>query len=205
MGIRSIVWRHPGLTAVAVFLVVAGAVFAFVWFEPHKLFIDDRVDEALPTLPSDPVAQVTSTTTEPVEAATEAPGAETPADVQVGPEILARGSFRPLEHGASGEALIVRLADGSRYLRLEDLNVSNGPDLRVYLSVLPASDDWYVYDDDEYVDLGDLKGNIGSQNYRLPEDLDLSRFKSAVVWCRRFSVGFAVAPLDPASLESSGS
>jgi hypothetical protein len=75
--------------------------------------------------------------------------------------------------------------------------VSNGPDLRVYLSVLPAPDDWYVYDDEEFLDLGDLKGNIGSQNYLLPAGIDLEKWKSAVIWCRRFSVGFAVAPLDP--------
>jgi hypothetical protein len=65
----------------------------------------------------------------------------------------------------------------------------------VYLSDASASDDWYVYDDGEFVDLGALKGNMGSSNYEIPRTVDLSRFRSAVVWCRRFSVGFAVAPL----------
>jgi hypothetical protein len=46
------------------------------------------------------------------------------------------------------------------------------------------------------VDLGKLKGNKGNQNYTLPADLDLSRYRSAVIWCKRFAVGFGVAPLD---------
>jgi Electron transfer DM13 len=178
------------------------AVFAFLWFEPHKLFIDDRVDEGLPTLAANAAGPSTS---EPDPASTPLapsestqPPADPPADAsQEKPETLARGAFRPLEHAVVGQARILRLADGSLYLRFDDLSVSNGPDLRVYLSVLPAGDDWYVYDDDEFLDLGDLKGNIGNQNYRLPDDIDLSRWQSAVVWCRRFSVGFAVAPLDP--------
>ena len=56
-----------------------------------------------------------------------------------------------------------------------------------------------MYDDGEFVDLGGLKGNMGSSNYEIPDEVDLSKFKSAVVWCRRFSVGFAAAPLEPMS------
>jgi hypothetical protein len=81
-----------------------------------------------------------------------------------------------------------------RILRFQDLDTSNGPDLHVYLSELPATDDWRAYGV-RYLDLGKLKGNIGSQNYALPEGLDLSRFRSAVVWCERFAVGFGVAGL----------
>jgi hypothetical protein len=40
-----------------------------------------------------------------------------------------------------------------------------------------------------------LKGNVGDSNYRIPEDVDLSGFRTAVIWCRRFTVGFAVAPI----------
>ena len=74
---------------------------------------------------------------------------------------------------------------------------SNGPDLRVILTDQPHSDDWHVWDDGEVVDLGPLKGNIGSSNYEIPRGLDLGDLETAVIWCRRFSVGFAVAPLGP--------
>jgi len=82
------------------------------------------------------------------------------------------------------------------YLRFEDLDTSNGPDVVVYLSPRHASDDWHGWDQGAYLDLGSLKGNIGDQNYLLPADADVSSSASAVIWCRRFKVGFAVAPLD---------
>jgi hypothetical protein len=112
---------------------------------------------------------------------------------------LASGRFRSLEHGTSGRAELIELADGRRFLRLDDLDTSNGPDLRVYLTDQPLSDDWHVWDDGEVVDLGSLKGNVGSSNYLIPVGVDLPRFQTAVVWCRRFTVGFGVAPLDPES------
>lgn len=172
MGIRAAVRRHPSRAgALALVLGVTGA-FAIYWFGPQYLFIDRRIDEAIPTVAS------------PVDFPSRA-----------GPVILAEGEFVGLEHDSSGRAAILELLDGSRYLRLEELDTSNGPDLRVYLSDPPASDDWYVYDDGEFVDLGALKGNMGSSNYEIPAGVDLSGYKSAVVWCRRFSVGFAVAPL----------
>jgi hypothetical protein len=72
--------------------------------------------------------------------------------------------------------------------------VDNGPDLKVYLSPEPSSAEEGAFDDGS-VSLGDLKGNIGDQNYEIPRGVDLERFRSAVVWCERFGVGFAVAPL----------
>ena len=49
----------------------------------------------------------------------------------------------------------------------------------------------------EFVDLGDLKGNIGEQNYEIPPDVDLERFDTVVIWCVRFGVAFAAADLAP--------
>ena len=108
---------------------------------------------------------------------------------------LASGSFRSLEHETSGQVLVLELPDGSRSLRLEDLHTLNGPDLHVYLSRLSGNLDARSYGM-QFVDLGKLKGNVGSQNYSLPGHLDLSSFRSVVIWCKRFSVGFAVAALE---------
>jgi hypothetical protein len=66
----------------------------------------------------------------------------------------------------------------------------------VYLSHVPAGGDLRAYREG-FIDLGALKGNRGSQNYAIPAGTDLSAFKSAVIWCRRFAAGFAVAPLSP--------
>ena len=47
------------------------------------------------------------------------------------------------------------------------------------------------------VDLGDLKGNIGSSNYPVPPDADLTTLRSVSIWCARFHVSFAAAELKP--------
>src|ERR671919_617005 len=85
-------------------------------------------------------------------------------------------------------------ADGRRFLRFEGFETSNGPDLLVYLSSKEPSgtDDWHGYDRD-FVDLGVLKGNVGSQNYRIPDGVDLDRYSTAVVWCRRVGGRFPAA------------
>ena len=49
------------------------------------------------------------------------------------------------------------------------------------------------------VDLGALKGNIGEQNYDVPAELDLNKYRAASIWCRRFRVNFGAAPLAPLS------
>ena len=184
--LRGTIRRHPGRTAmIALVLAVVGG-FALYWFAPWNLFIDRRVDEALPG-----AAEQVPAATGPAEGPA-APPAEQGSD---GPMTLAQGSFASLEHTATGTAVVLELEDGRRYVRLEDLETSNGPDLRVILTDQPLSDDWHVWDDGEVVDLGALKGNLGSSNYEIPPSLDLDDFQTAVIWCRRFSVGFAVAPL----------
>lgn len=109
------------------------------------------------------------------------------------PVVLSTGTFISGEHDTSGTALVVALPDGSLVVRFEDLDTSNGPDLRVVLSTDDASDAWKY--DGRHI-LGELKGNIGDQNYTIPPDVDLTRFGSVVVWCERFSVAFGAAPLD---------
>lgn len=192
--LRTAAAAHPGRTAIVVLVLVALLALGLYWFEPQALLIDDKVDEALPQVAPDAAAEGAEddrpSDNEDEEVVGEAPG---PQDD--GPQTLAVGRFRSLAHEGSGKALLLELADGSRYLRFEDFEVENGPDLRVYLSTAPSeSADDGVFDED-YVDLGALKGNVGNQNYRVPGDVKLDRYKSAVVWCRRFSVGFAVAPI----------
>ena len=50
-----------------------------------------------------------------------------------------------------------------------------------------------------FVELGKLKGTDGDQNYDVPAGLDLSKYRAVTIWCRRFSVNFATAPLTPIS------
>jgi hypothetical protein len=109
------------------------------------------------------------------------------------PVVVSSGTFISGEHDTAGTALVVALPDGSLVVRFEDLDTSNGPDLRVVLSPEPASDSW-KYDD--RLHLGELKGNLGDQNYDVDAGVDLSGYRSVVIWCERFSVAFGAAPID---------
>jgi hypothetical protein len=165
--------RRIWLTLAAALAVVV--VVVLVWFQPQKLFIDKKVHEASPLVGRD---------------ATPAPSpASSPPQ---GPLVIGSGAFVSGEHSTTGKALLIRAPDGATTLRLEDLKTSNGPDLRVYLSTAAPNASWGAFDDD-FVELGKLKGNIGSQNYDVPSGVDLTRYGTAVIWCKRFSVPFGAA------------
>jgi hypothetical protein len=104
------------------------------------------------------------------------------------------GPFVSREHSTSGVATIYRLEDGRRFLRIDDLHTSNGPALFVYLSANPAGGRESAFDD-RYLNLGGLKGNIGSQNYEIPAEAVLADYSSVVIWCDRFDVAFGAADL----------
>lgn len=194
-NLRRTIRRHPRRWGTALIVAAALIAFGLYWFAPWNLVIDRRVDEAVPVAgASGPAGEGGEATGGVVDDPTGGGVVDDPG-AGAGPVTLAGGDFQGLEHATAGTALIVELEDGSRFLRLEDLDTTNGPDLRVVVTDQPPSDDWHVWDDGELVDLGPLKGNIGSSNYEIPPDLDLARFRTAVIWCRRFSVGFGVAPL----------
>ena len=94
-------------------------------------------------------------------------------------------------HNAEGMAKVIPLEDGTNILRLENLRVTNGPDLYVYLS--PDKDA------SDIVNVGKLKANNGNQNYDIPEGTDLSKYITVLIWCRPFSVLFGSAELNSAT------
>ena len=113
-----------------------------------------------------------------------------------GVRVTAVGTFGPRSHPASGVAVV--LTDGTQtFLRFDDdFATDNGPDLNVYLTA--AGPDASVGDlAADFVDLGDLKGNIGAQNYEIPAGVDLDRYRTVAIWCVRFSVVFGTAELEP--------
>jgi hypothetical protein len=111
---------------------------------------------------------------------------------------LAAGRFGVVDgiHKGEGSATIVRSADGQRVLRLDDdFRVTNGPDLYVYLSGANAPRSSGKLHSASAFEVAQLKGNVGGQNYALPADLDLSKFRSVVIYCRRFTTVFSTAEL----------
>ncbi|MFF3839445.1 DM13 domain-containing protein [Streptomyces sp. NPDC001930] len=158
------------------------------WFQPWKLWQDDTVHEAFPTAPASP-----GDAAKPTRPGSTA-GPATPAD----PKAVAEGALISHEHATTGTARLVRLPDGSHILRLENLDTSNGPDLRVWLTDAPVKEGtagWRVFDDGAYVSLGRLKGNKGDQNYPVPAGVNIADYSSVTIWCDRFDVSFGAAKL----------
>ena len=112
---------------------------------------------------------------------------------------LLSGKFNSVAHETRGAATIYRLDGGKRVLRLTEFSTSNGPDVRVYLVAAADARDDETVKKAGYVELGKLKGTDGDQNYDVPADLDLSKYRAVTIWCRRFSVNFGTAALTPIS------
>lgn len=168
---KKSMWIAGGLAAVAALAVALAA------FQPWKLIVDKRADDP------DPVAKP------PVVSAS--PSAAGPAETV----LFTTDTWKSYEHPTKGTVRIYALADGRRVLRLQDLDTSNGPDLKVYLSERPHTSGEFGTG---FVSLGTLKGNKGSSNYAVPRETDLGKYQSVVIWCKRFSVPFGAAPLRPA-------
>jgi hypothetical protein len=173
------VLRKP-LTWVLLGLLAVLAGFGLYWFEPWRLVTNTTVNDAL---------------AQPTAVASTAPQ-QTPAPA--GPVIELRGTFVTHEHDTTGEVRVVRHPDGRRQVELVDLDTSDGPDLRVWLSdqpVKPGTAGWRVFDDGHWVELGKLKGNKGNQVYDVPDGTDLGTLRSVTIWCKRFAVSFGAAAL----------
>jgi hypothetical protein len=143
-------------------------VVAWWAFRPEKLWINQKVNESAPFASS------------------------------TDPQPLYTGRLEGKAHQTSGRATIYRTSDGRQYLRLTDFMTSNGPDVHV---VLVQTDDAnltkeIVTDHLDSVELGQLKGNQGDQNYDLPASVDLQKYNAAVIYCERFNAIFGVARLE---------
>ncbi|MEV6241319.1 DM13 domain-containing protein [Lentzea sp. NPDC051838] len=172
------------LIPVAVVLVVALGVGLYL-FQPWRLLTVRETHEALLVPASTPAQTQTQAAT---ETAVKAP--ESPKEV-------ATGEWRSLEHATTGKASLIKLPNGAHSVQFASLDTSDGPDLYVYLSPHASSSSEKTFGQG-FTSLGKLKGNRGDQVYEIPAGVDVSTIRSVVIWCQRFSAGFAVAPLEQA-------
>jgi Electron transfer DM13 len=153
------------LLGAAAVLVIGIGWYAF---RPELLFVNEHVDESFPA-----VAQAQSSS----------------------PQAIAEGSFHSVAHETKGKATIFEVPDGKRVLRFTGFETSNGPDVRVFLVAAPDASDNDTVKNAGYIEVGKLKGNMGDQNYDVPSNVDLNKYRAVTIWCNRFSVNFATAPL----------
>jgi hypothetical protein len=151
--------------------VVAVVILAIGWyaFRPELLFVNKTVNEGFP-------------------------GGAAVASLEKVPTIT-KGNFKSLAHETKGVATIYQLADGKRALRLTEFETSNGPDVHVYLTAAEVEKGTDAIKEAGFIDLGSMKGNKGDQNYDIPPDADLNKYKNVTIWCARFGVNFGQAAL----------
>lgn len=198
---RDLTKRKMAIAAV----VIGIPALVVAWWLISPLFLDSVVDEEFPAA-ADTTADTSPDSSTATSAATGSESGDTTSDTSGGPNVVrptapvdvtavVGGQFRDADdqHRGSGTATIYKLEDGSRLLRFEEFEVTNGPDLHVYL--VPHEDPTSSDDLAGYVDLGSLKGNIGDQNYEIPDEVDISEFGSVVIYCVPFHVFFSIASL----------
>ena len=123
-----------------------------------------------------------------------------PEDVSL--TLVSEGRFSDADraHRGTGRAEILQTADGSHLLRLSEFEVTNGPDLKVWLITADNPTSSREVSASEWLSFGPLKGNIGDQIYPIPDSAEIDRYGSVVIWCEQFSVLFS-----PASFTDAGS
>ncbi len=189
-------------TLLIVVAIVAVPTVAVAWWLLSPLFIDKTVVEEFPYSANAVMPEgVTKTEAEGIMsgmAKVNMDKTEVMPSEMAEATIVATGQFRDADsfHKGSGAAKLYRLAEGEALLRLENLVVTNGPDLHVILTPNPDPKNRTDVHDAGYVDLGKLKGNRGDQNYDVPAGSDLGSFGSVVIYCMPFHVVFSVATLE---------
>jgi hypothetical protein len=154
-------------------LAVILAIALWAAFRPERLFVNAKVNEAMPA----GLSNVSQT-------------------------VLSSGSFHSVAHETKGTASIYQVADGKRILRFTNFETSNGPEVHVYLVAASDASDSESVKKTGFLELGSLKGNIGDQNYDIPADADLAKYRAVTIWCKRFSVNFGTAPLSSSAAPS---
>lgn len=157
-------WSNGKKTSAALLAAVV-VVGGWAAFRPERLFVNQTVNETLPS-----------------------------SGVGAAPTLVSQGAFSSGAHATKGSASLYGNT-GSYVLRLTNFSTSNGPDVHVYAVEGAAGNDDAKIKSGGFLDLGSMKGNIGDQNYALPANFDAHKYGGVSIWCKRFAVNFGSASL----------
>jgi len=164
-------------------IIIAIGIIVFWLVEP--LFGDNIVNEELVVsvadrenedLQDNDTQSSVSEETTTFEQDTDFSGREEPVNNQQ-PLVILQGSFKDGDatHTTTGNVYI-----SGQDLSLANFRATNVPDGYVYLSNSLSADN--------FVSIGKLKGNVGNQNYKIPDSIDVADYKYVLIWCKAFSV-----------------
>ena len=124
------------------------------------------------------------------------PLVEQPLAGMVPETLVGNGEFSPIEMKGKGTASLHELPDGTRIVRFDDdFEVSTNTDLFVWLSEAEAPKTSKEAVASPFVELGNLKSTLGSQNYVVPAGVPTDKIRSVVIWCAPVAIAYASAPL----------
>lgn len=125
-----------------------------------------------------------------------------PAPLQALPDMLGRvivvtGNFIPASNAvrADGQLTIFELADGRRLVRFDEFAVTNAPAMTVWLTESREPVDQETLESaGTHQSLGELQGNVGSQNFEIAAQTDLDRYNSIAIFSEELGVIIGYAP-----------
>lgn len=192
------------------FTAAAAATLVLGWLVVAPMFVDQTVDESFQLTQADGSLNMAAISALPeanrrlmrprimrTAAEIETKVTELMPTTPISPKRIASGRFVDADarHQGRGDLSLYATDSNDHLLRIENLRVTNGPNLVIYLSKHHNPKSAADVLQEDYLSLGKLKGNIGNQNYPLPKDTKVADYHSVVIWCELFGVLFSPATL----------
>lgn len=130
-----------------------------------------------------------------VEQQVESPLIEPAPAALASAKVLGTATLYNVDKVGEGTAKIYQLPDGSKMIRLENFFVSINSDLEIRLSQLAAPKTTDEVEKAPFKTVAPLKATVGNMNYDVPADIDVSQYKSIVIWCEITRNAYAAATI----------
>ncbi len=109
--------------------------------------------------------------------------------------LLGTAEVYDVDRDGEGTAKIYEMPDGTRLIRLEDFFVSINSDLELRLSESTGPKSTDEAANAPFKLIAPLKATVGSMNYEVPRDIDISKYQSIVIWCEITRNAYAAASI----------